>query len=152
MKYLLVVSLLLIYAVVGLFLRFSEEPAPSPTPTPYVFNSETMLSLISDWRIAHELSPVTQNEYLCEVANERAKEVQLDWSHDSFTASRVCREESCDVGENLGRFITPEGKLLTAWENSQTHLAVLNYPSYKYGCVAENSGYVVLLLSNINLK
>lgn len=152
MKRILLIILLLVYTAVGLFLHFRREEPQVVTPPPHQFDSSKMLSLVSDWRVANGLNPISQSEKLCKVASERLQETEINWSHTGFSASRVCGSQACDVGENLAQYYRYEGEVLTAWEKSPTHYAVLSLPSYRYGCVAEENEYIVLLLSNVDLK
>ena len=118
----------------------------------YKTNPDKVLRLVSEWRVSHGLSPISKNKHLCKIAKERAVEVQTDWSHDKFNGPRVCNPVACEAGENLSKEIPLEDSILYAWEMSPTHLAVLNHSSYKYGCVEENNGFVVLLMSDVELK
>lgn len=151
LKYLLIFGIFLFLLYINPW-KVQENYIILPTPTPSTFSSDKLLSLINEWRVAQELLPLIKSSALCDTATVRAVEIANDWSHNGFSAERLCRKLECEVGENLAESYIDEQEVLNAWINSPAHLEVLVSPSYKYGCVSNLSGFTVLHVSDINLR
>lgn len=103
------------------------------------YHYSTVHQLINDYRKQRGLAELKEDAKMCELAQERAFEVSLNWSHDGYISRRpILFSVYCPgclrTGENLARsFLSPE-EVVKAWINSPTHKANLD-GDYNIGCV-----------------
>lgn len=116
------------------------QVTPSLAPAKAPYSAEKLEALVNEWRVSQGLQPLTHSDSLCKIALTRLAEVQANWSHNGFDASRFCKQ--CLLGENLARRYDAAEDVVTGWENSKTHLEQMSY-SYTHSCVATQNGYAV---------
>lgn len=123
---------------------------PTPSPQESLISAEKLMSTVNDWRYSQGLQIYKNDERLCELANARAVESQLDFSHKAFYK----RVDSSSVGfgykdlaENLISGYNDENKALNIWLSSPTHLKNLKY-NYSHSCIGCDNNYCVQIFAN----
>ena len=110
-------------------------------------DANKLFELSNEWRISQGLKPYIKLELLCDSAKIRNIEVQTNWSHEGFSAEKICGKGWCQVGENLAKDLGSEKNTFSAWLTSSTHLENLEY-NFKYSCVSTSGEYAVQHFGN----
>ncbi len=105
-------------------------------------NNTNLMRVVNNWKVSQGKEPYIESEFLCRAAELRVVEVQSNWSHNGFHASRFC--ENCHVGENLSRGAQTATETLNNWLNSPAHRALLDM-SYTHACIVTDGTYAVQL-------
>jgi hypothetical protein len=147
MKILITLLFFFNLCVNSLFLKsYFIKPKKDSIITSYKFNEKQVEYLLQKRQISLKKPLYIESQFLCDMASIRLEEIQINWSHEGFSAKRFCPKD-CIIGENLARGYLTESMIIVAWENSPSHLYELNYP-YKYFCVKSQNNYTVLTLGN----
>lgn len=102
-----------------------------------------MVEIINDYRNKHNISHVKISYELCRIAEIRAKEASVLWSHtrhdglgiDSLINPNI---EWSIAGENLAKFKNATSKeIVDAWMQSETHRANLLNEKYEFCGISE---------------
>ncbi len=100
-----------------------------------------LLNGINQYRTAHDLSIIKENQATCTFATIRAIQIMSDFSHTQFY---ILVHQSWVPGgmwhENLAKDFVNENDVLLAWEHSPTHNANL-LSSMTNGCVRHIGNY-----------
>ncbi len=103
-----------------------------------------MVGIINNYRKESNINSLKISEELCEIAEIRAEEASVLWSHtrpNGTDISSLLIETNIDwniVGENLAKCENASAKaVVDAWMQSETHRANLLNPRYKYCGIAE---------------
>ena len=98
--------------------------------------AEQVVTLVNRIRVANGLNKLTTYDKLTEVAQVRAKEIEISYSHTRpdgtkcFTALDEAGLRTVTAGENIAKgYSTPE-RVVDAWMNSPGHRANILNPSY----------------------
>lgn len=120
----------------------------TPTPTkPIALDANILWNKVQGWRESQGLHPYIKDDFLCKFAIIRLEEIKTDWSHNKFSAKRLCGDMDCTVGENLASDMVTETNALISWINSPDHLRELKY-DYKYSCIETSGSYAVQIFGN----
>lgn len=111
-----------------------------PTPTPIIIqypNGQILSLFVNNWRSSNNLQTFTSNETLCDIANQRAIDIQTDWSHDKFIpdVQPLVNKYNAYFGENLAKGYYSEQEILNDWIASPEHLVNLKNPTYTHMCI-----------------
>lgn len=117
---------------------------PNPPSTFPLVSSEKLMSVVNNWRHTQGLKPYTKNDWLCEQAEKRVKEIQIDFSHNGFWN---IKGDYRDLAENLSKDIFNEHQHLNGWLNSASHAANLK-ANYYFSCIRCENNYCVQLFAN----
>ncbi len=108
------------------------------------FDASDMVGIINGYRETADLEPLKLSEILCEIAQVRAKESSIRWSHtrpnDSGFASLL---NGTDVvwnvaGENLARHRNATNTdIVDSWMTSESHRENIMNSRYKHCGIAE---------------
>lgn len=118
------------------------------------FSTDGLWELINYYRETKGLVTLTIDSGLCNLAEDRAKEIVSDWSHVGFyerSNTELLYNSYCPrckrIGENLAKdFYTPQD-ILDEWLKSPVHKELLDYP-FNVGCIAihkEKDNFFVVL-------
>lgn len=136
-----------------------EEPL-SESPTQSAINNDLeILQIINKIRIESNLPPLEESADLCFVAEIRAKEAHIQWSHVRPNGSKVdslFNETGADwnlIGENLAKHSNQNAEaVVCAWMTSKSHRKnILNCRFKKCGIgefVADNTVFIALILTD----
>lgn len=149
-KNLLIVS---VFAVLlFLFLRTTSArnltTTATPTPTSTEINNETpkpldediLWDLIQEWRVENGHKAYVRDSRLCEIAEKRVKEIQSDYSHDSFEKADYSKLPDGKIAENISLWTAGEENTLNGWLDSPSHREALEKP-YRSSCVVTGGEY-----------
>jgi len=120
----------------------------STNVTTFQIRPETVLVEVNRVRMNNGLSALVETPKLCAVSKVRLNEIKTNWSHDGFSADRFCAI-NCTMGEDLAKNFRTAEQIVTAWEGSPGHKAVMLYSDAVYGCVATDGQYTVLNVSSM---
>lgn len=135
-----------------------------PTPTP-VFASETTLQagensqitiqerglwgVVNQYRSEHGLSPFAKDSTLCGFSGTRLGQVQGAGSlnHDGFQVllEAYLKQGYTKISENLAQGFGNSNEIISGWDGSTGHRALLQATDLDRGCSSEGGGYVVLI-------
>lgn len=124
-------------------------PEATSLNSSYGISADLILSKVGNYRVVNGLNTLTRSQSLCMVASTRLSEVKINFSHDGFVAQRFC-DVNCYLGENLARYYKSEQSTFEGWMNSPSHNDLMLKPVYRYGCVATNGQYTVLIVSDVD--
>lgn len=99
-----------------------------------------VIELTNVEREKHGLRPLEVDEDLMELAQVRAEEVSIKYSHERPDGTRVVKTHGC--GENVGAKKSAE-KQITSWMNSaghRTNILLERYKSIGVGCYKADDG------------
>ena len=138
--------------------REVEQTTHTTEPTMPATISD-MVGIINNYRKSNNLTSLKLSDKLCEIAEIRAEEASISWSHtrpnglgidsllnDSDIAWKI-------IGENLAKCenATPQ-EIIDAWMNSKIHRENLLNSRYKYCGIAEYQNseirYISIILSD----
>jgi len=149
----LLFSLIISCFIVGIIYAtiFLNKPIvySNSTINPITLNDKILSSLVNEWRINNNLQPFTKNEKLCEITQNRVKEIQVTYSHIGFIEKNLSTKHNAYFGENIGRGYTKEQDILNEWLNSPNHLNNLKNPIYTQTCISCENNYCVQIFSSI---
>ena len=104
---------------------------------------------IQMWRVRNNKRPYIKHDLLCEFADSRIYQLELDWSHNGFYDSPELTSSAFSTfslfGENLSRDVEKEN-LLQAWLDSPKHKELLE-TNYEFGCLVCRGVFCVLELA-----
>lgn len=101
-----------------------------------------MFNLINDYRASKGLNKLVFNPKLCDFTKQRLAEIHTNYSHDGFSAKRVCNpNEYCHLGENLARGYSSEEEAVKAWIASPEHVLNILDPNFTQTCIASDYQY-----------
>lgn len=122
--------------------REVEQTTRTAKPTILQINSD-MVGIINNYRKESNLNSLKISDELCKIAEVRAEEASLMWSHtrpnglgiDSLINKNI---EWTIAGENLVKFKNATSKeIVDAWMQSETHRANLLNPRYRLCGISE---------------
>ena len=105
---------------------------------------DTLWGLILDYRKKKGLGTLSTDSVLCNLAQRRANEVTINWSHNGFiNNSDLLYIKYCpgctQMGENLARGFNSSSEIFNAWINSKPHKNELD-TYYTKGCLGISEG------------
>lgn len=151
MKLLILVSTFLILLVavsLGAYMYGYEDGSASYEP-PTQLNSDTLFSLVNEWRIQTDLQPFTKDERICDMAKIRLIDRKGKVTHEGFKELHSRVIPNSHAGENLITNAKSEQIALTAWLKSASHSANLK-EDFKYSCIAAEGDNAVQIFANID--
>ncbi len=117
-------------------------------------NSDTLWSLVQDWRVKNNLKSYIKDQRLCEIAKIRVHDVESDWSHVKFNDIEYrtiyfqpLAPTAINMGENLARNYASESETLNNWLNSPSHLKNLQ-ASFSHSCIVTDGSYATQIFAN----
>lgn len=140
----------------------SPTPTPSPKETLSVdtegtdTNSdknkgkgEDVWNAVNNYRQAHNLTPFVYDEILCTQVHERLDKLQSagHLHHDGFneTVNILVGMGFNKVAENLAQGFTDPAQIISSWDGSSGHQALLQSSEFNHGCSNESGGFTVLI-------
>lgn len=130
-----------VFPVIFLFLLLLAEgvrrlPRTQETALQNVTSGQITKS-INDWRVKRGKPPYVETAKLCTIAEERAEQIQDDFSHDQFLANADKYYDILGyyrIYENIAERFYSADELLQAWLDSASHAATLK-KDLTYSCV-----------------
>ena len=118
-----------------------------------------IVGTINNYRITKDLKPLKLSDFLCEIAEIRAEEASVNWSHTRPNGQKIDSLLSGSniywtiLGENLARRKNaPAEAIVNAWLSSDSHRKNLLNPRYKFCEIAEYQNdeicYISLVLTD----
>ncbi len=114
---------------------------------PHRISAEVLTKIANDWRVQNGLKPYTESSIVCHIAEERLKEVKLDYSHSGFYKETSYFLQEVYLAENLARDWRTEEATFNSFLRSASHSANLKAP-YRYACIRSDGNYVVHEFAN----
>lgn len=150
-RFLLLPLILLPFGAFFLWLStMPVEPVEPPVQDTYhELSSAKLWEVVNDWRYREDLPKYQEDPYLCEVAKERAVEIEEDFSHDQFEDSIEERYSSSDFnafGENLARYFSYEEGVLRSWLDSPPHRKNLE-ADFTHSCIRVDGPFIVQIFA-----
>lgn len=110
--------------------------------------SQGVWNVVNNWRTSSGRLTYTESQILCDIADNRVKQVQDVFNHKQFLEDLKKSNYPYIVSENLSEgYRTPEDTL-SAWLNSPPHRWALEQ-NYKFSCVRCENDYCVQIFSNL---
>lgn len=141
--------------IVAIFLLatviFTPEPdinnLPTVTPPPIELDHDILMLEVNNYRIREGLRPFSSDTRTCEIAQTRIKDIVTHFSHDGFSAERLCGGYYCQIGEVLARNYPNEKETLQGWINSEMHKYIIE-GNYQTACAATDGSYGVVIMAS----
>lgn len=135
-------------------LQNSQQPPPFVPITK--LDEYEMWKLIQNHRKSLGLQPFIEDERLCKIAEERAKEITTEFSHDAFVRKIEGRyytfiPRGSGIAENLLYTDVSEAWGFGLWLNSPTHRKYIE-GSWKYSCLRCSGIYCQQTFSSFDGK
>lgn len=103
-----------------------------------------MAVIINNYRVTEGLKPLETSDFLCKIAETRAKESSVKWSHtrpNGLDVASFLIDSDITwsiVGENLAKYEKALAEdVVKAWLSSDSHRKNLLNPRYKFCGIAE---------------
>lgn len=149
MKYLLVVLLAAVLSSITTY--FIVKPQQYVTDLNLKenvpINAMEVEKLVNGYRVNLGLNPLEHDPKLCEIAEDRLKDVPLDWSHAGFKEKYYLENTPNafykSLGENLAKDYQTSLEVLYAWSKSPTHKENIVNPKFTHSCIATDTNHVV---------
>ncbi len=127
-------------------------PNQNTTEIPFIvknLDEDVLWSVVNEWRSNQGLKKYIKNDLLCDIANERLKTIEEDFSHDKWkeTFERFSKNRLSYGGENLANVSDGEESTLNSWLQSPSHYKNLRY-DFKYSCIETDGTYAVQIFGN----
>ena len=103
-----------------------------------------MVEIINNYRIKENLNQLKVSDFLCEIAEIRAEEASISWSHTRPNGLGIDSLISASnykwtiVGENLAKYEKASAEdIVKSWLSSDSHRENLLNPQYRFCGIAE---------------
>lgn len=95
---------------------------------------------INQWRTRSGYTEYLKSDKLCQIADIRLTEIELNFSHEGFSADKF--NYVGKIGENLISEVDTNNDALMSWIHSPNHLKLLS-DSFTHSCIKTSGTYAV---------
>ncbi len=140
-----IMMIYIIYSSIYLIKIYNENRNENHETLSTQIEHSNLLNLINNYRTKNGLNYLLVDSNLCELALDRAKEVENDWSHDGFYGHR--KGKYIRIGENLAKCFDTDEEIFNSWLKSDSHKKIIT-GEYDRICIArldsDKCDYVVM--------
>lgn len=113
-----------------------------------VVGTSPLWEALNAYRVNHGLSAFVRDNDLCRVSLARLDEIRLNGlNHDGFNAflTEYLQKGFKKFGETLSRGYSDAEEIISQWDNSPQHHAILTDTAFNRACEASGGGYAVVV-------